>query len=160
MRVELIFQISEYYILDFMLLGEQKVKEGEWWWSPNFYNTFTPPRPPRSTLWTKLTFANKFERVWSFQRQPCWSTWIYENDKYSVFTSVTVAYCTKVYSHIYGCYILLLKATSVMLKTIDGTKVRILSAVFLAVEPSFKKMVYCLTLTNNFYLFQYSLRYI
>ena len=39
MRVESIFfQISEYYIPDFMLLGEQKAREGEWWWSSNFDN--------------------------------------------------------------------------------------------------------------------------
>ena len=41
MRVELIFQISEYYIPDFDVIGRAEsegLREGEWWWSPNFYN--------------------------------------------------------------------------------------------------------------------------
>ena len=54
----------------------------------------------------------------------------------SVFTSVTVAYCTGIFMDA----ILLLKVTSVMLLTSDATKVRILSVVFLAFEPSLKKV--------------------
>ena len=69
----------------------------------NFYNPFTPPRPPK-TLWTKLTFAIKLMREFILSRHNRAEAFGLMRMINSVFTSVTVAYCTRIYLWMLYCY--------------------------------------------------------
>ena len=69
---------------------------------------------------TKLTFANKFMREFDLSRDNRAEVLGFMKMINSVFTSVTVAYCTGIFMD--AISLLLLKVTSLMLSTSDATK--------------------------------------